>query len=102
VVNLTVGTPPQQVFLALDTASADFLLPAFNSSGCLPNPCPPGTFDPRDSSTSTKTGFTYNASLGLTPDLMIVGSYINDTVKIGDAVIPEMTGEKSLSYPLHG
>lgn len=103
-VNLTVGTPPQQVSLAIDTASADILLPALNSSGCLPNPCPPGTFDPRDSSTSTRTGFPYLARFGLTPDLKVPGSYINDTLKIGDAVIPEITGKESLvlqnSWPI--
>lgn len=96
-INLAVGTPPQQVSIAIDTASADILLPALSSSGCLPNPCPPGTFDPRDSSTSAGTGFPYNATFGLTPDLKVIGSYINDTVRIGDAVIPEITGKESLS-----
>lgn len=94
-INLTVGTPPQQVSVAIDTASADLLLPALNSSGCLPNPCPPGTFNPGDSSTSTETGLPFNPFIGLTPDFKVVGSYFNDTVKIGDAVIPEMTGKES-------
>ena len=43
------------------------------------------------STTYMPTNNTFNASYGLTPDLMVVGPYFNDTLRFGSAVIPNMT-----------
>ena len=82
----------------LDTGSSDLWVPAPNSSGCLPDPCPFPTFDLANSSTASATGLTFNASYGSRPDLQVVGPYINDTVRIGGAVIPNMTGKDCFSF----
>jgi hypothetical protein len=88
---VTVGTPPQPASLLIDTGSSDFWLPAPNSSGCLPLPCPPGSYDYTKSSTFSATSVTYNGTFGLTPDNQLIGQYFHDTVHIGTATIPDMT-----------
>lgn len=92
---MAIGTPPQTFALALDSASTDVWVPTANSSGCRPN-CPPPTFDPANSSTIKELDIIFNATYGLTPDLQVTGEYYNDTLKVGNAIIPDMTG-KSLS-----
>ena len=44
------------------------------------------------SSTVKATGVTFNDSFGLTPGLDVVGEYFNDTLRIGNVTIPDMTG----------
>lgn len=75
----------------IDTASTDLWLPLPNSSGCAPNPCPPGTWNPDDSITSVSTGLPYNVSFGLTPDLTVNGEYYNDIVRLGGVILENQT-----------
>lgn len=90
-VNITVGTPPQPFSILLDTGSSDVWLPAPDSSGCPSSGCPFNTFDIAASSTYVPTNNTFNASFGLTPDLLVIGPYFHDTLRLGDAIIPNMT-----------
>jgi Eukaryotic aspartyl protease len=94
-VDLTIGTPPQHFALALDSGSTDIWVPTANSSGCRPN-CPPPTFDPADSATIRALGLPFNATYGLTPDLRVPGEYYNDTLRLGRAIIPNMTGRQAI------
>lgn len=94
---MTVGTPPQPASLLIDTGSSDFWLPAPDSSGCSPV-CPPGSFDITKSSTFQATDIPYKAYFGLTPDNILTGQYFLDTVRIGKAVVPDMTGTYILTF----
>ncbi|KAF2736611.1 acid protease [Polyplosphaeria fusca] len=92
--NLSLGTPPQRFSLMPDTASSTLWVPKSNSSGCAPDPCPSGAFNPADSSTIKDTGYTFRAIYGLTPDPahMVVGPFYNDTISLGPGVsIPDTT-----------
>ncbi|KAK6083345.1 eukaryotic aspartyl protease [Seiridium cupressi] len=89
--NLTVGTPPQPYSLIVDTGSADFWLPLPNSTGCAAQGCPAGTYNPADSQSSRDLGLPFNATYGLTPGNDVEGIYVNDTIEVGSATIPDMT-----------
>ncbi|KAI1853580.1 hypothetical protein JX266_001564 [Neoarthrinium moseri] len=91
--NVTVGTPPQPFSLIIDTASADFLLPLPNSTGCAPEACPLGSYDPADSQSSRALGTPYNAIFGVvpSPETTAEGAYFSDSVEVGGLSIPNMT-----------
>ncbi|CAJ2507300.1 Uu.00g084860.m01.CDS01 [Anthostomella pinea] len=89
--DITVGTPPLPYSLTVDTASSYLWVPLANSSGCAPDPCPAGGFDPEDSSTSIATGVPFDVSYGLEPGHTVLGQFYNDTVTVGGAVMPNMT-----------
>jgi hypothetical protein len=90
-INITVGTPPNIYTVLLDTGSTDFWLPAWNSSGCAPNPCKPGTFNPADSETAVDINIPFNVSYGLTPGSGMLGEYYNESISIGSATLERQT-----------
>jgi hypothetical protein len=91
-VNITVGTPPQPFSILLNTGSTDVWLPTPNSSGCPSTGCPFNNFDMTAASTYVPTNNTFNASYGLTPDLVVIGPYFRDHLRLGVSVwIPNMT-----------
>lgn len=90
-INISVGTPPSLYSVLLDTGSTDFWLPAWNSSGCTPDPCKPGTFNPADSSSAVDIHVPFNVSYGLTPGSGMLGEYYNENISVGNAVIKNQT-----------
>lgn len=90
-INITVGTPPNLYTVMLDTGSTDFWLPAWNSSGCAPNPCKPGTFNPAASETAVDIKIPFNVSYGLTPGSGMLGEYYNETISLGSATLTRQT-----------
>ena len=90
-INLSVGTPPTHASLMLDTGSADLWLPLWNSSGCAPNPCKPGAFNPDTSSSAVDLGIPFNISYGLEPGAGWLGEYYNETVSLGGLELRNQT-----------
>ncbi|KAL8781712.1 MAG: hypothetical protein Q9203_000153 [Teloschistes exilis] len=86
--NLSVGTPPQNVRLVLDTGSADMWINAHNAPFCQPlgqGPCLGGTYDANASTTyryiDSKFDITYN------PQLYGRGDHASDIVHFGGHVL---------------
>jgi hypothetical protein len=55
-------------------------VPESNSSGCAPN-CPLG-FDPATSSSIVNLSIPFEARYGLTPDVVVLGSYYTDSIAV--------------------
>ena len=97
----SVGTPPQEVHLHLDTGSSDMWVNTADSELCsVPqNPCRAGgTYDPDDSSTSEDGGAVFNISYA--DGSGAVGSYVMDTFRIGSVSLADFqfgVGEQSTS-----
>ncbi|OAD76223.1 hypothetical protein PHYBLDRAFT_4394, partial [Phycomyces blakesleeanus NRRL 1555(-)] len=79
-ISVSVGTPPKEFLLVLDTGSSDTWVP---SSICTPKAgCPSDRrFNPSESSTYVHTRLDYQAGY-LTAQ--VNGSYFNDTITVGN------------------
>lgn len=91
-VNVTIGSPSQNMMLQLDTGSRDIWVPWSDSDICSgrSNPCTNGAFNPSDSTTFDDVA----------PDLFhvayvdgteIVGDYFRDTFGIGGISVENQT-----------
>ena len=80
--NITVklGSQPQAFSLLFDTGSTDVWVAKPISSGCTPNY--PDGFDMAKSSLSVELDIVFDARYGLTPDLVVLGSYYNGSVSV--------------------
>ena len=79
-INVTVGTPGQNLAVTLDTGSSDLWVPAINDPACDDNKCTTGTYDPSRSSTyqlMAKNGFDI--------------SYVGGDIDAGDWVQESIT-----------
>jgi hypothetical protein len=90
-VNITVGTPAQNVSLSLDTGSSDIWVNVPNSTYCAgdDDPCSStGLFNPKDSSTFQKLDYDLNATY--VSAFLAAGPYVTDTLVIGGAKLKDM------------
>ncbi|WPH01382.1 Hypothetical protein R9X50_00422700 [Acrodontium crateriforme] len=90
--NVTVGTPPQDQVVILDTGSSDLYFDATSSTACQssssdPNGCRGGSYDPSKSSTynEVEASPAFNTSFG--DGSTAQGPYGSDIVSIGDVAI---------------
>ncbi|PYI09206.1 yapsin [Aspergillus sclerotiicarbonarius CBS 121057] len=89
--NLTLGTPGQQVMLTLDTGSSDLWVNIPNSTYCSADddPCSPyGVFTASDSSTIKTVGTYLNDTYADGSNLY--GPYVTDKVTVGNTTIDDM------------
>jgi len=100
-VNITVGTPAQNLSLSLDTGSSDIWVNVPNSTYCAAddNPCSStGLFDPNNSSTFKLLDYEMNATY--VSGFLAKGPYATDTLVIGGAMVKNMefaVAEESLN-----
>ncbi|ROT36352.1 acid protease [Sodiomyces alkalinus F11] len=89
--SINIGTPPQELFLHLDTGSADIWVPSKTADICArgsdgeENKCKHGAFMPTDS----KTFESLNAPFKVTyhDNTFVKGTYFTDVIEIGGAVV---------------
>ncbi|CAI7567449.1 unnamed protein product [Penicillium palitans] len=100
-VNITVGTPAQNLSLSLDIGSSDIWVNIPNSTYCKgdDDPCSStGLFNLEDSSTFKMLDYEMNATY--VSGFLAAGHYATDTLVIGDAKVKDMefaVAEKSLN-----
>ncbi|KAJ5935749.1 hypothetical protein N7466_005296 [Penicillium verhagenii] len=90
-VNITVGTPAQNVSLSLDTGSSDIWVNVPNSTYCTADddPCSStGLFNLDDSSTFKLLDYEMNATYA--SGFLAKGPYATDTLVIGGATVKDM------------
>ena len=90
--NISLGTPGQQVTVVLDTGSSDLWVPVTGSDLCTSNIayCDVfGSFDPRQSSSYTDRDKEFIAAYG--DGTQINGTYANDTVAFAGATVTGAT-----------
>ncbi|SPO06137.1 related to acid proteinase PEPI precursor [Cephalotrichum gorgonifer] len=102
----SVGTPPQDVVLLLDTGSSDTWIPASNAAVCSrrfsTDPCPLGSFNPSDSETYREF-IQDGLEITYLDESYVFGDYFQDTFDIGDSSVKNMTLGLGLNTTLnHG
>ena len=89
-VNITVGTPPQNLAVQLDTGSSDLWIPASSAPICAKHKaCTTGSFDPKKSKTYQLKSNDFNLSY-YNPQDIDAGDYITDLLGFGGAQIKDM------------
>ncbi|KAJ6113977.1 hypothetical protein N7523_007294 [Penicillium sp. IBT 18751x] len=90
-VNITLGTPAQNLSLSLDIGSSDIWVNVPNSTYCAADndPCSStGLFNVKDSSTFKMLDYEMNATYAA--GTLAVGPYATDTLTIGGATVKNM------------
>ncbi|MCJ1244538.1 hypothetical protein MMC30_001736 [Trapelia coarctata] len=90
-VNATVGTPPQEVSLQIDTGSSDVWMFGPRSCNASTSPCLGGDFDVSASSTSKVLSEGTFSIRYVTPGSGIVGNYVSDEFSMGGMKIKQLT-----------
>lgn len=90
-VNITIGTPAQDLSLSLDTGSSDIWVNVPNSTYCAGDgdPCSStGVFNIKNSSTFSMLDYDMNGTY--VDSFLAAGPYATDTLAIGGATIKDM------------
>ncbi|GAM87593.1 hypothetical protein ANO11243_056200 [Dothideomycetidae sp. 11243] len=89
--NISVGTPPQQLALDFDTGSSDVWFFGLHSCNISTALCLGGAFDSSESSTFYLIGEDRFAIQYVTAGSSVTGNYIADDLTIGSATIKNLT-----------
>ncbi|KAI9266235.1 aspartic peptidase domain-containing protein [Helicostylum pulchrum] len=81
-IEISVGTPPQNFSVTLDTGSADLWIPG---SACPTTECPNGVFKESESSTFKNLNSKFTLAYGIGD---VNGTYVTDTVSVGGGTVP--------------
>ncbi|KAL0093317.1 secreted aspartyl protease [Phycomyces blakesleeanus] len=81
IIKVSIGTPPQNFTVALDTGSSDLWIPSVD---CAKEECNLSRFNPEKSSSFVDTNYPFQINYGLGS---AQGYYAKDTVQIGDVVV---------------
>ena len=91
-INMTIGTPGQAFSVQLDTGSSDIWIPAVDSNACEYDQEACQLYGEYDSSASSSyVDINSDFTIQYEDDSQVAGDYINETLKIGDTVIKDMT-----------
>ena len=92
VANISIGTPPQNVSVQLDTGSSNLWVPATQSDLCFDQGCSVwGSFNPDESSTFREEHINPEFEIAYGDDSEYMGTYFADTLSIGDATMKNVT-----------
>lgn len=91
-INITVGTPGQQIALQLDTGSSDIWFPASNANVCQQDQqnCPVGTYDSQASSSYRDPNLP-EFEIQYVDGTQISGAYISDVLNLGNTQLTNLT-----------
>ncbi|ETN40926.1 uncharacterized protein HMPREF1541_05206 [Cyphellophora europaea CBS 101466] len=96
--NLTLGTPPQEIRLHLDTGSSDLWVNVAESQICQRQQCQGGVYDGASSSTHRVVNDVFNITY--VDGSSAYGDYVSDSLSIGDIALNDFqfgTGQVSTS-----
>ncbi|ROW18333.1 hypothetical protein VPNG_00494 [Cytospora leucostoma] len=86
----TIGTPPQEVTLQLDTGSSDVWVPWYSANVCEEEDCSLGTFDPSNSTTYEVVGKD-EFDISYVDGTYSKGDYFTDAFVIAGANVSNLT-----------
>ncbi|MCJ1461862.1 hypothetical protein MMC07_000461 [Pseudocyphellaria aurata] len=90
-INITIGNPPRQFGLQLDTGSSDTWVPSADSILCLPRrACALGAYDSMESSTFVPLDPEELFRIAYQDNSQVSGIYFKDTLNIGAQSIKNM------------